>query len=132
MFSYSRINETLTALREELEEDPTWQKVRPANWAKLKKGSKDEPKGSPRVVKFKSLLHKPNESVDAEEDTVDEAGKKWIQKAIKHPGALHKQIGVPAGKKIPVSKLTKAAHAGGKKGKRARLALTLKKLSHRR
>ena len=25
--------------------------------------------------------------------------KNWIQKAIKKPGALHKQLGVPAGKK---------------------------------
>ena len=31
--------------------------------------------------------------------------KKWIKKAIKNPGALHKQLGVPLGKKIPASKL---------------------------
>jgi hypothetical protein len=54
--------------------------------------------------------------------------KKWIQKAIKHPGALHRQMGVPEGKKIPAGKLAKAAKAGGKLGKRARLAQTLKKL----
>jgi hypothetical protein len=53
--------------------------------------------------------------------------KKWIQKAIKHPGALHKQLGVPQGQKIPGSKLAKAAKAGGKLGQRARLAQTLKK-----
>lgn len=29
--------------------------------------------------------------------------KKWIQGAIKHPGALHKELGVPKGKKIPCS-----------------------------
>ena len=52
--------------------------------------------------------------------------KKWIQKAIKHPGALHKELGVPEGKKIPAKKLAKAAKAGGKEGKRARLAETLK------
>jgi len=55
--------------------------------------------------------------------------KKWIQKAIKHPGALHEQLGVPKGKKIPASKLKKAAKKGGKLGKRARLAITLKKLN---
>jgi hypothetical protein len=55
-------------------------------------------------------------------------GEKWIQKAIKHPGALHKQLGVPAGKKIPAKKLAKAAKAGGKLGRRARLAQTLGKL----
>jgi hypothetical protein len=52
---------------------------------------------------------------------------KWIQKAIKKPGALHKQLGVPEGQKIPAGKLAKAASAGGKLGKRARLAQTLKK-----
>lgn len=54
--------------------------------------------------------------------------KKWIAGAIKHPGALHKELGVPEGKKIPAKKLAKAAKAGGKLGKRARLAETLKKL----
>jgi hypothetical protein len=57
----------------------------------------------------------------------DDAMAKWIQKAIKKPGALHKQLGVPEGQKIPAGKLAKAASAGGKLGKRARLAQTLKK-----
>lgn len=51
---------------------------------------------------------------------------KWIQKAIKKPGALHKELGVPQGKKIPAKKLAAAAKKGGKEGKRARLAETLK------
>ena len=55
-----------------------------------------------------------------------EGGKKWIAGAIKHPGALHRQLGVPQGKKIPAGKLAKAAKAGGKLGRRARLAETLK------
>ena len=50
----------------------------------------------------------------------------WIAGAIKKPGALHKQLGVPAGEKIPAKKLAKAAQAGGKLGQRARLAETLK------
>lgn len=54
--------------------------------------------------------------------------EKWIQKAIKKPGALHKEMGVPEGKKIPKKKLAKAAKAGGKLGKRARLAETLSKM----
>jgi hypothetical protein len=54
--------------------------------------------------------------------------KKWISGAIKHPGALHKQLGVPQGKKIPAGKLAKASKAGGKLGQRARLAQTLKKM----
>ena len=53
---------------------------------------------------------------------------KWIQKAIKKPGALHKQLGVPMGEKIPAKKLSKAAEAGGTLGRRARLAQTLGKL----
>ena len=52
--------------------------------------------------------------------------KKWIAGAIKHPGALHTQLGVPQGSKIPAKKLAKAAKAGGKLGQRARLAETLK------
>lgn len=52
--------------------------------------------------------------------------KKWIAGAIKHPGALHKELGVPEGKKIPAKKLAAAASKGGKLGKRARLAETLK------
>jgi hypothetical protein len=54
------------------------------------------------------------------------ATKNWIQKAIKKPGALHKELGVPAGKKIPSSKLAAAAKKPGKVGRRARLAETLK------
>lgn len=54
------------------------------------------------------------------------ADKKFIQKAIKHPGALHKELGVPEVKKIPAKKLAKAAKAKGKLGQRARLAETLK------
>jgi hypothetical protein len=54
--------------------------------------------------------------------------EKWIQKAIKKPGALRSELGVKEGKKIPAAKLTKAAKAPGKMGQRARLAQTLKKL----
>jgi len=55
-------------------------------------------------------------------------GKRWIQKAIKHPGALHRQLGVPAGQKIPKGKIAAAAKKGGKLGARARLAQTLAKM----
>jgi hypothetical protein len=56
------------------------------------------------------------------------AKEKWIQGAIKHPGALHKELGVPAGKKIPAKKLKAAAKKKGVEGKRARLAETLSKM----
>jgi len=52
--------------------------------------------------------------------------KKWIQKAIKKPGALRKSLGVKKGKTIPESKLKAAAKKGGKTGKRAILAETLR------
>jgi hypothetical protein len=52
----------------------------------------------------------------------------WIAGAIKKPGALHKELGVPQGKKIPAKKLDSAADKGGKLGQRARLAKTLKKM----
>lgn len=56
------------------------------------------------------------------------ADKKWIAKAIKKPGALHKELGVPEGKKIPKKALDKAAKAPGKLGQRARLAEALGKM----
>ncbi len=59
--------------------------------------------------------------------TVNEE-EKWIQKAIKKPGALKKQLGVSADEPIPAGKLKAAAEKGGKLGQRARLAMTLKKL----
>jgi len=54
--------------------------------------------------------------------------EKWIQKAIKKPGALRKTLGVKAGEKIPSSKLAAAAKKPGVEGKRARLVETLKGL----
>lgn len=54
--------------------------------------------------------------------------KNWIQGAIKHKGALHHALHVPAGEKIPAQKLAAAAKKGGKLGQRARLAQTLKKM----
>jgi hypothetical protein len=52
--------------------------------------------------------------------------KNWIAGAIKKPGALHADLGVPQGKKIPAGKLKAAAKKSGKVGQRARLAETLK------
>lgn len=54
------------------------------------------------------------------------ATKKWIQEAIKKPGALKAQLGVAEGKKIPAKKLEAAAKKPGKLGQRARLARTLR------
>jgi hypothetical protein len=51
---------------------------------------------------------------------------KWIQEAIKKPGALRSSLGVKKGEKIPAGKLAAAAKKPGKMGQRARLAQTLK------
>ena len=53
----------------------------------------------------------------------------WIAGAVKHPGALHRELGVPQGETIPKAKVAAAAQKGGVLGKRARLAQTLSKLN---
>lgn len=54
--------------------------------------------------------------------------KNWIAGAIKHPGALRKELGAKKGDPIPAKKLAAAAKKPGVVGKRARLAQTLKKM----
>lgn len=54
--------------------------------------------------------------------------RNWIADAIGKPGALHKQLGIAQDKKIPAATLERAAKKGGKLGKRARLAMTLKRM----
>ncbi len=54
--------------------------------------------------------------------------KNWIAGAVKNKGALHRALGVPAGKKIPAKKLESATKKGGKIAKEANLAKTLGKL----
>lgn len=57
------------------------------------------------------------------------AKEKWIQGAIKKPGALRKTLGVKKGEKIPIAKLKKAEHSKNPTtAKRAHLAETLKKM----
>ena len=53
--------------------------------------------------------------------------KQWIKGAIKKPGQLHRDLGVPQGQKIPRARIEAAAEGGGKVAKRARLAKTLSK-----
>lgn len=50
----------------------------------------------------------------------------WISRAIKRPGQLHRDLGVPQGQRIPESKLRAAMRRKGKVGQRARLAETLR------
>ncbi len=54
---------------------------------------------------------------------------KWIQKAVKHPGALRNTLHVKDGQNIPQAKLTRAMHSRSPLTKeRANLANTLRKL----
>ena len=58
-------------------------------------------------------------------------GKFWIGEALANakPGALHRQLHVAIGKKIPARTLEAAAGKAGKLGKRARLAITLRAMN---
>lgn len=53
---------------------------------------------------------------------------KHIKSAIQKPGALHKELGIKPGHKIPEKTLEKAAKAPGKLGERARFAKELEKM----
>jgi hypothetical protein len=90
----------------------------------------DEPRGKKRggkVVKAKGK--KPHRRLDKKARGGD---AKWIQGAIKHPGALHKSLHVPSGEKIPEAKLNKAAHSSNPVlRKRAVLAKTLKRINEK-
>ena len=52
--------------------------------------------------------------------------KNWIKGAVKHKGALHRELGVPEDKKIPAKKMAKAAKSTNPKlRKQVTLARTL-------
>lgn len=72
----------------------------------------------------KKVTRKDNPNVVTE---YAKGGKtKWIQGAIKKPGALRAALGAKKGEPIPAKKLAKAAKAPGKLGQRARFAQVLK------
>lgn len=52
---------------------------------------------------------------------------KWIPKNLKK-GALRRSLGIPEGKKIPWDRLVAASKKKGKLGRRARLAMTFRKM----
>lgn len=52
----------------------------------------------------------------------------WMKNAVKHPGALHRNLGVPQGQKIPAKKLAAAENSSSQTiRKEASLAETFKK-----
>ena len=56
--------------------------------------------------------------------------EKWIQGAIKHPGSF--KVAAKRAGKTTVAFAQEKKHASGVVGKRARLALTLSKMRHKR
>ena len=56
--------------------------------------------------------------------------KKWIQRAIRHPGALTRKA--KAAGMSPMAFARKKVHAKGTTGKQARLAVTLRKIAKKR
>lgn len=89
-------------------------------------------------MKHKRGLRPASAVVKTEQDASRQMYKKpkhkknWIAGAIGKPGALHRELGIKAGSKIPAKTLSKAAGKGGKLGKRARLAETLKGFHHKK
>lgn len=81
-----------------------------------------------RMENFRKEQDAEPASPASETDKMSKGGK-WIAGAIKKPGALRKELGVKKGEKIPAKKLAMAAKKGGKEGKRARLAQTMKKFA---
>ncbi len=58
--------------------------------------------------------------------------KKWIRKATENKGALHRNLGVPEGQKIPAGKLASAENSKNPTiRKEASLAATLKGFHHK-
>lgn len=56
----------------------------------------------------------------------------WIKGALGKPGALHRQLHIPEGKKIPESILESAAKSKDKKlARRARLVITLNNMRNK-
>lgn len=96
-----------------------------------KKEHKLEERVAPGIHKKIKKMDKA-EKHEKKEKKESKKPKMFIAAAIKKPGALRAELHVKKGHKIPKAKLEKAAHAKGKEGKRARLAITLRALSHHR
>ena len=105
---------------------------------------KDKPSDTPLLRKRKNLAQtlikiakkkKMGESLTVAEQKIVKILKekeKWIAGAIGKPGSLHRQLGVPQGKKIPAKKLQVKPGDSPKLRKMKVLAQTLKKISRKR
>lgn len=57
--------------------------------------------------------------------------RKAVRVEPAHKGALHRQLHIPMDEKIPMGVLREAAHAPGKLGQRARMAVTMRGFKHK-
>ncbi len=99
-------------------------KAKPGNMAKPTAG--DEQVGQTMAPRNTE----PGAGISNQDPQLADGGKpkKWVGKAIKHPGALHEDLGVPQGEKIPKAKIKAAEHSKNPKtAKRAQLAETMSK-----
>jgi hypothetical protein len=106
--------------------------------AKARRNYDDKKAEATRSIKEDSLFGSVKPTLDywsaaddlstAKKETGYAKGGKWIQNAIKKPGALRATLHVKEGKNIPKGKLEAAAAKPGITGKRARLAMTLGKM----
>ena len=90
------------------------------------------PGATPSKMPTKKIIHRKDDPnrVELYKEGGQVMAEKWIQKAIKKPGALKESLGVKKGEKIPAKKLAAAAKKPGKMGQRARLAETCVELPH--
>lgn len=81
--------------------------------------------------KAKNTSNSPKKKSDGNSPA---SSKKWIQAAISpsKKGSLRRSLKVKKGQDIPLTKLEGAAKKKGITGKRARLAMTLRKISKKR
>lgn len=78
----------------------------------------------------KKLFNKMFAAAEKKEPKGMKSGGKWIAGAVKKPGALHRELGVPEGKKIPMAKIDKAANSSNPTlAKRANFAKTVAKFA---
>lgn len=101
--------------------------VKGAAWAR--RHHFDNPGPLPTYVKPKrGTVASSTEQLAAKIASRKQKGGNWMAGAVKHPGALHRQLGVPAGQKIPAKKLASAANSSNQLlARRARLAQTFAK-----
>lgn len=95
-----------------------------------------------KIQQLMQIIHQLNEELEITDEILESLDifdenelieeKKWIQDAIKKPGALRKSLKVKKGQDIPEKKLEAAAKKKGKLGQRARLALKLREMNKKK